>query len=194
MPRLRIPPRWMIVAPDDVPPPHAGDDPLVFLPGPGWGDGAHETTQLCLQALAVLRPPPPFRALDFGSGSGLLSIAAARLGATVEAVEIDEAAIAHAAANARANGVAAAITTTRAIAPAGATCALVVANILRAVLVDFAAPLVARLRPGGTLVLSGLVATDVPEVTQRYRTLLADAAPARFGRGEWRALAWRAPA
>ncbi len=191
MERLRIPPCWTIVPPGSSSPPGATDIPLVLVPGRGWGDGAHETTQLCLQAIAAFRPPAPFRLLDFGSGSGLLSIAAAKLGARVEAVEIDDAAIAHAAQNARANGVAAAITAERAIAAMGPTCDVVVANILRAVLVDFAAPLVARLAPRGTLVLSGLVGMDVPEVALRYRARLGGASPALFARGEWRALVWR---
>lgn len=188
---LRIPPCWTILGPGDAPSPGSTDIPLVLLPGRGWGDGAHETTQLCLQAIAAVRPPPPFRLLDFGSGSGLLAIAAARLGATVEAVEIDEAALAHAADNARANGVAPAIRAYRAIEPKGPRCDVVVANILRAVLLEHAAPLVARLGAGGTLVLSGLVGMDVPEVTLRYRALLGGASPLMLERGDWRALLWR---
>jgi ribosomal protein L11 methyltransferase len=163
----------------------------MLVTGPGWGDGTHETTQLSLQLVTFFRPPAPFRLLDFGSGSGLLSIAAARLGASVEAVEINDAAIAHAAENARANGVEAAIATHRAIPSTGPTCDVIVANILRSVLLEFAEPLVARLRAGGTLVLSGLVGMDVPEVALRYRSLLGGASPTVFERGTWRALAWR---
>ena len=65
---------------------------ILLEPGPGWGTGSHETTQLCLQAIAILSPRdrPSWKALDFGAGSGMLSIAAARLGAEVDAIEIDD--------------------------------------------------------------------------------------------------------
>src|SRR5579863_4346355 len=89
-----IAPRWRI-----VPMLRADENDetrLVIDPGPGFGDGAHETTQLCLQAIAALAPrSPPWRMLDFGSGSGILAIGAAKLGAVVDAVEIDALAGAH---------------------------------------------------------------------------------------------------
>jgi ribosomal protein L11 methyltransferase len=178
---VRIPPCWRINSEARSP----SEISIALGRGVGWGDGTHETTQLCLQAIATYRPRRPFRMLDFGSGSGILSIAGARVGATVEAVEIDEAAIAHASHNAQVNGVN--LEMHRHI-PDGPQCELVVANIVRAVLVEFAGALVARL--GGTLILSGLLGTDVPEVSLRYRSLLG-APPERFERGEWRALVWR---
>ena len=102
---IEVPPRWKILAVGE-PVPSEGV-PLFLEPGPGWGDGGHETTQLCLQAIAATAPRAiDWRLLDFGSGSGLLSVAAARLGAVAEAVEIDETAIEHAEENARANRVA----------------------------------------------------------------------------------------
>lgn len=168
--------------------------PILLAPGEGWGTGDHETTQLCLQAIGLLFPwrsSPGFRMLDFGSGSGILSIGAARLGGSVEAVEIDESAIEHGRQNARLNGVEPSIRFRREIDCPPGSCELVVANILRSVLLQFAPALVRSLAPEGVLVLSGLVATDVPEVTVRYSSLLAGRRPEVFQRGDWRALVWR---
>jgi ribosomal protein L11 methyltransferase len=188
-PVIEIAPRWRIVS---VPSAQRDDRvELVIDPGPGFGDGTHETTRLCLQAIAALAPrDEPWRMLDFGSGSGILSIGAARLGAVVEAVEIDALAVAHADRNALANGVADRIRQCT-LEDARGLFDFVVANILRAVLVEFADALVARLRPGATLVLSGLVSTDVPQVSARYAALLGDQRPEVYERGEWRALVWR---
>jgi ribosomal protein L11 methyltransferase len=185
-----IAPRWRIV-------PTLGADEgdevrLVIDSGPGFGDGTHETTQLCLQAIAALAPHSgPWRMLDFGSGSGILAIGAAKLGAIVDAVEIDTLAAAHGERNARANGVDDRIRHARTLDGTRGPFDLVVANILRSVLLEFAGALLACLAPGATLVLSGLVSTDVPEVSVRYGSLLGDERPEVYERGYWRALVWR---
>ena len=187
---VEIPPRWRIVSA-----PSAGESGglrLVIDPGPGFGDGTHETTQLCLQALAAFAPRTgPWRMLDFGSGSGILAIGAARLGAVVDAVEIDALASAHGERNARANDVADRIRHLRTLEDTGDPFDFVEANILRSVLLDFAEALVARVAPRATLVLSGLVSTDVPQIIARYSPLLEGARPDVFENGDWRALAWR---
>jgi ribosomal protein L11 methyltransferase len=191
-PPLRIPPCWWVLPPE-APRPEAGHV-LRFAPGAGWGDGAHPTTQLCLQALAWLAPRTAagWRLLDFGSGSGLLSIAAARLGADqVLGVEIDREGLAHAHANARLNGLDDRVRFAAAAGDEGGF-DVVVANILRGVLLEHAGDLAGRLGPHGTLILSGLVATDVPGVSTRYSGLLGGRTPEIFGRGDWRALVWRA--
>ena len=185
-----IAPHWRIV-------PTLGADEgdevrLVIDPGPGFGDGTHETTQLCLQAIAALaRRSGPLRMLDFGSGSGILAIGAAKLRAVVDAVEIDAAAGAHGERNARANCVDDQIRHAPTLEGTRGPFDLVVANILRAVLLEFADALVARLGPGATLVLSGLVSTDVPQVSVRYASLLGQEQPEVYERGDWRALVWR---
>ena len=185
-----IAPRWRVI-------PVLGADEgdeirLLIDPGPGFGDGTHETTQLCLQAIAALAPRSrPWRMLDFGSGSGILAIGAARLGAVVAAVEIDALAGAHGERNARANCVEDRIRHARRLEGTRGPFDLVVANILRSVLLEFADGLVACLAPGATLVLSGLVSTDVPEVSVRYRSLLGNERPEVYERGDWRALVWR---
>jgi len=185
-----VPPRWRIVPPDGVA--AEGRMPLRLTSGPGFGDGRHPTTQLCLGALAALAPRGrAWRLLDFGSGSGILSVAGAQLGATVDAVEIDPPAVVHAQRNLVLNRVAASVRQVTAIDDAVGPFDLVVGNILRTVLLSFARPLVERLARGGVLILSGLVSTDVPEVSSEYGRLLG-ARPEVYERNEWRGLVWRA--
>jgi ribosomal protein L11 methyltransferase len=188
---IEIAPRWRIVSPGS---PRDGEGTtLVIDSGPGFGDGTHETTQLCLQAIAALAPRGrPWRMLDFGSGSGILAIGAARMGAVVDAVEIDALARAHGAHCARSNGVAERIYLARSLEEARGPFDFVVANILRSVLLTFADELVLRLAAAGTLVLSGLVSTDVPEVSVRFSSLLGGRRPEVVSTGDWRAMAWRA--
>jgi ribosomal protein L11 methyltransferase len=187
---VEIAPRWRIGPAQSA---EEGNElHLVIDPGPGFGDGRHETTQLCLQAIAALAPRAgAWRMVDFGSGSGILAIGAARLGAVVDAVEIDALAATHGERNARANGVSARIRHVRSLEGSRGAFDFVVANILRSVLVEHAGMLVARLAPGATLVLSGLVSTDVPEVSARYSPLLGDQRPEVYELGDWRALVWR---
>ncbi|MGO9834029.1 MAG: 50S ribosomal protein L11 methyltransferase [Polyangiaceae bacterium] len=185
-----IAPRWRIVPTPGV---DEGDEVrLVIDPGPGFGDGTHETTQLCLQAIAALAPRTrPWRMLDFGSGSGILAIGAAKLGAVVDAVEIDALTVAHGERNARANCVDDRIRHARTLEGTRSPFDFVVANILRSVLLEFGGALISRLAPAATLVLSGLVSTDVPEVSVHYASLLGDERPEVYERGDWRALVWR---
>lgn len=186
---IHVPPRWVIAAPDAMVP--AGTSALRLFPGPGFGDGAHPTTQLCLQAIGALAPRRPFRLLDFGSGSGILSIAAAaHFDAHVDAVEIDARAVEHAGRNIRANAVESRVRQLGSLDAAAAPFDFVVANILRAVLLAHAQPLAATLARAGTLVLSGLVSTDVPEVIARYTPLCGGRRPDVYARDEWRALVW----
>ncbi len=184
---------WKVRPPSCVP--QAGarldDVPLIRIePGPSFGDGGHETTQLCLQALGFLarRGSRPATALDFGAGTGILAIAAARLGAHVEAVEIDERALASVRANARLNGVGALIDVRRELSEPARPFALIMANILARVLLDFAPALGLRQSRSGWMVLSGLLATDVPAILATYRPLLAPMQAETYTRGEWRAI------
>jgi ribosomal protein L11 methyltransferase len=129
--------------------------------------------------------------LDVGSGSGILSIAGGLLGATVDAVEIDSRAMAHAERNFRTNGVAERVRAVTAVSAAAGPFDLIVANILRSALVELARALVVLLAPDGAIVLSGLVSTDVPEMIACYSPLLGGARPEVYERDEWRALVWR---
>lgn len=97
---VRVGPLW-IGSPWHDPPPDA--TAVVIDPGRAFGTGAHPTTQLCVELLLELEPAS---AVDFGCGSGVLSIVAAKLGfAPVIALDADENAVAATTANAAANGV-----------------------------------------------------------------------------------------
>jgi len=157
----------------------ASETTLFIEPGAGFGTGLHETTQLCLAALADWRREGGGleRVLDVGAGSGILGIAAAVVGAAhVDAVEIDP--LVHDAirGNARRNAVAERMVVSAAM-PAGADLAypLVFANIVAEVLLAEAAAVCSRLRrdargatagPAGCLILSGLLDADVEAVAE----------------------------
>ncbi|MGK3983844.1 50S ribosomal protein L11 methyltransferase [Sorangium sp. So ce136] len=184
---IEVPPRFRVV----IGPWDAGVDERTIVLGPShaFGDGRHESTRMCLQALASFAPRSGFRLFDVGSGTGILSIGAAKLGGEAIGVDIDAAAIAIAADNARRSAVEARVSF--ATTWPDATFDIVVANILRDVLTELAPLIVARLAPLGTLILSGLVSTDVPEIVARYAPLLAGRRPEIFERDTWRTLVWR---
>lgn len=144
---------------------------VVIDPGPGFGTGLHPTTRLCLAAVAA-GPSVPDRVLDYGAGSGILGIAAALRGArAVDAVEIDPRVHEAIRRNGDLNGVAGRLAVSTHPPPndTGAPYGLVLANIVAPVLLEHAAELVARVAPGGRLVLSGVRAEDVAAVVDRYR-------------------------
>lgn len=167
----------------------------IFIePGAGFGTGLHETTQLCLTALREWRHGGgcTHRVLDFGSGSGILGIAAAVCGAgQVDAVEIDP--LVHQAirANAQRNGVAERVHVFSAVRMRGECYDLVLANIVAPVLLGHAEALCARVVTGGGVVLSGLRAEEVATVAERYATLLG-CRPEVTARGDWRCLTFAA--
>ncbi len=182
-----VPPRFRVVrAPWKG---EVDDRTIVLGASHAFGDGRHESTRMCLQALAVYAPRGGFRLLDVGSGSGILSIGAAKLGGEAVGVEIDPEANVVAEENARLSRVEGRVSFGTAW-PVG-TFDVIVANILRDVLVMLASEIVRRLAPSGTLILSGLVSTDVPVMIGRYAPLLGGRRPDIFERGEWRALVWR---
>ena len=167
----------------------------VFIePGLGFGTGLHDTTQLCLAAVADRRRRGArlHRVLDFGGGSGILGIAAAVLGAgRVDIVEIDTAVHVALQANARRNGVESRLTLTTHLPTASDGYDIVFANIVAAVLLEHAAALAERVcRNDGELVLSGLLAEQVSAVSDRFTSLLATR-PVIQARGDWRCLIFR---
>lgn len=190
---IDIAPFWRVLpsgVPSDALGPALGVSVIRIDSGPGFGVGTHETTQLCMLALGHLQRSGcrTERVLDFGSGSGILAIAAALSGASVSAVECQPAAVEHARHNARLNAVEDRISFDAELREPSELFDLVLANILNQVLLAYAGPLCARLRRNGRLILSGLSATDVPGVLARYRGLLAPMQPQIFERGDWRAI------
>lgn len=158
------------------------DDPYVNLylePGLAFGSGAHATTAMCLTWLAA-HVVPDLRVLDFGCGSGVLGIAAALLGAQVIAVDYDQQALQATRENADRNGCLSGmdILSLEAwqAAPVGDN-DVVVANILAGPLVHMAQGLCEVLRPGGWIVLSGILESQVDEVTTAYAGTVKFTAP-----------------
>lgn len=154
--RLLVLPAWL-PAPDD------SLLPIVLDPGMAFGTGTHPSTQLCLAALEDhLRPGD--EVVDLGCGSGILSIAAVRLGARrVLALDIDPLAVRITLENAERNGVAAQVSVRAGSLPdlldAGSPPPdLIVANILAPVLDEMARQGLSRaVRPGGLLILAGVL-------------------------------------
>lgn len=157
--RLWIVPSW-----------HAPPDPQALCieldPGLAFGTGSHPTTRLCLAWLeSHVRGGESL--LDYGCGSGILAIAAARLGAApVLGVDLDPQAVAASRDNARRNGVSASFFLPEAL-PEGSH-DILVANILTNPLRALMPLLSARVRPGGKIVLSGILAEQAEEILGLY--------------------------
>lgn len=155
--------------------PPVGAQALVELdPGLAFGTGNHPTTALCLHWLsahAATWTKPP-RVLDYGCGSGILAIAALKLGAhRALGVDIDPAALAVAALNALRNEVADHLTLRLPGADLGDPADIILANILARPLIDLAPLLLGALAAGGILLLSGFTATQAPEVARAFAPL-----------------------
>lgn len=163
--RIHIIPAWL------NPPLAPGDIDIRIEPGLAFGTGAHPTTQLSLAAIERYLEPGQ-RVLDMGCGSGILSIAAAKLGAArVDGFDTDVESIAIATENAAFNGVAGKVTNAAgsvAEARAGGEYDLVVANILASIinaLLDDG--LIDLVRPGGRLIISGVMTHQADDMRAR---------------------------
>ncbi len=148
------------------------DDPeavvVVLDPGLAFGTGTHATTAMCLTWLDH-HPPGGARVIDFGCGSGILAIAALKLGAAQAwCHDIDPQALLASAENAQANGVAKATVMCESAASLPAGVDVLLANILSGPLCELADRFAALVRPGGHVVLSGLMEHQAAEVTAAY--------------------------
>jgi ribosomal protein L11 methyltransferase len=165
--RIIVKPTWEEYSP------LAGETVIDIDPGMAFGTGTHPTTRLCLRAVEEFfsnHPglPQP-KVLDVGTGSGILAIAAAKMGGEVTGIDIDPEALETAAQNADLNGVATGISFSP--APLEELCGgydLILANILAEELVRLATSLVERLRPSGVLVLSGILSEKDPLVLSGF--------------------------
>jgi len=144
---------------------------LALDPGLAFGTGTHPTTALCLRYLDSLGVElVGTRVLDVGCGSGILAVAALRLGAaTAVGVDIDPQAEIATRENAERNGVAARVSLQPAAPPwSGAPYDFTLANILAGPLVELAPDIAAATRTGGGVVLAGLLAAQAAEVMAAY--------------------------
>ena len=163
-----------------------GEVAITLDPGMAFGTGLHPTTRGCLALLQEVEPMPP-TILDVGCGSGILALAALRLGAErAVGIDTDPLAVAAARENAARNGLADWFEARQGTLPAkpDERHDLVLANLVATVLVDLAPRLAAHLAPGGTLVASGIIEPRAAEVE---RALLAAGLEIRERRddGEW---------
>ncbi|MEQ1788038.1 MAG: 50S ribosomal protein L11 methyltransferase, partial [Acidimicrobiales bacterium] len=162
--RLLLQPAWL---------PLDADDPECVVvqvdPGRSFGSGSHASTRLVLAVLQdELRGGE--RVLDVGCGSGVLAVAACRLGAaSAVGIDVDPAAVAATLENAARNGVGAVVAaSTTPVGDLRGTFDVVLANIGARVLRELAGPICARVAPGGRLVLAGLLDEQVDGVVAAY--------------------------
>jgi len=184
--RVVVSPSWRSVAPRP-------DDVVVQLdPGMAFGTGYHETTRLCLLALQE-RIKGGERVLDVGTGSGILAIASAKLGASeVVGLEIDPVAAEAARSNVRNAGLDAVVRVCEADSPRAfaGEADVVVANIVAETIICLGDALAEKTRRGGTLIVSGVILDREAEVASRLSALELELAGCGH-LGEWAALAFR---
>lgn len=176
--------------------PGPGEVVVELDPGMAFGTGLHPSTQLSMVAVEnELRPGD--RVLDVGIGSGILATAAAMLGASaVDGVDIEPVAVRSARQNAERNGVGGIVRvaegTVGADEPFQGEYDLVIANIIARVLIDLAPALTRSARPGGTLILAGIIDVKEDSVLDAFYTLGLTLVQREI-REDWVALVMRKP-
>lgn len=183
--------RFIVAPPWDLPSPVPDDRTVIVIePSMGFGTGHHQTTRLCLVALSE-RDLTGRSVLDLGTGSGVLAMAAAHLGAAdVRALDVDSDAIAAAERSAALNVLPASVqfATADLFAEAPAPADLVVANLTGAMLIKAAEILAGVVAPAGTLVVSGFMDDEADGVE---RALAAFEVERRLQEDVWRAAVLR---
>ena len=168
-PRLWICPSW-------TPPPEEAIVPVLLDPGLAFGTGTHATTAMCLNALDRLIAGNE-RIVDFGCGSGILAIAALKLGAGCAlGVDNDPQAVSASRDNAQRNGIepddfAVVMPDDGVIAQWEDSADLMGTNILAGPLVELADQLINLTAPGGTILLTGILEAQAPQLIERYRNV-----------------------
>ncbi len=175
----------------------AGDAVLWLDPGMAFGTGNHETTRLCVERLTELegkqrargKTAGALRVIDAGCGSGILALSAAKLGfQDVAGFDNDPEAVKVSGENAALNGLGGQVqfyVGDLVTGLAGRSAEVVLANILANVLIQFARELVAAVAPGGTLVLSGILAVEATQVQAAYAAAAPGWAIESRVLGEW---------
>jgi ribosomal protein L11 methyltransferase len=160
---------------------------IVIDPELSFGTGHHPTTRVCLQAIEKYVNPEA-RFLDVGCGSGILSIAAAKLGANVSLCDIEAPSIANATTNLKGNGVTPEAIWEGSIQDADGDYDVIVANIVSDILIFLKKDIEKHLKQGGYVILSGILEKYENRVKKSYSSLkLAD----RIQEGEWISLIYK---
>ena len=160
------------ICPTGFEPPEPKACNVILDPGLAFGTGTHPTTALCLAWLDGLDLKEK-RVLDYGCGSGILAIAALRLGASsAMGIDIDPQALTASLDNAKKNGVADQLRLGLPDAPRGAPCEVVLANILAGPLVSLRDDILGSLGVGGLLALSGILREQAPDIQAAYEALI----------------------
>ena len=163
--RIVINPSWLAY------PAQPGELVIRLDPGSSFGTGMHETTALCVEQLDRL-VQPGFKVLDVGTGSGILAIIAARLGASyVEALDIDDLALAAARENIAQNAVDVQLGQGDIRAARTSGYDLIVANIIADVVIDLLPAARQLLADQGLLLVSGIIAEKLAPVQEAARAL-----------------------
>ncbi|MGH8507879.1 MAG: 50S ribosomal protein L11 methyltransferase [Gammaproteobacteria bacterium] len=150
--------------------PVADDSAIIIDPGLAFGTGHHATTSLCLEWIAARAPLADATVIDYGCGSGILAIAAAKLGARqVWAVDSDATAREVARANLQTNGVQKQVSVKSPTDLGEAVADVLIANILLQPLVDLAPRFASLVVPGGQAVLSGILSGQLDPCVAAYR-------------------------
>lgn len=171
---------------------HSSRKPIIIEPKSAFGTGHHASTRLCLAALSELadtgRIKKTWWFLDLGCGSGVLGIAAAKLGMDGTCLDIDPVAVANARENRELNGVSGMEVLKGDIGKVKREkFNLVMANILAQPLIDMSSQLMAAIQKDGALILSGILDTQAQAVAKAYGEL---GTPKIMAEDEWRALFW----
>ena len=172
-----------------------GDRIIEIDPGMAFGSGTHETTSMCLEFLEDYLTPGA-RVIDVGTGSGILAIGAALLGAReVLAIDIDPVAVRVAKENVAHNNLEKVVSCVQGnlLEQRSERCDLCVANIIADVICGFAAPLKEHIAPGGLFVCSGIIREREQDVLEALRQA-GYALVEERGKGEWVAMIARRPA
>jgi ribosomal protein L11 methyltransferase len=164
----------------------AGATVVRLDPGLAFGTGTHPTTAMCLEWLDG-RDLADRTLLDYGCGSGILAIAALKLGCrSAAAMDIDPQALTATRRNARRNGVERRLAVVYGDSGINGRFDVVVANILAGPLVDLAESVITRLSSGGELALSGILCGQLDKIQAAYAPWIAFAEPAFRSQGDQR--------
>jgi len=172
------------IIPAGDPTPNPCGLPIVLGKKGAFGSGEHETTASCLEIMPAIPGIKGSRALDLGSGTGILALAAAQLGAAaVVAVDLEEAAAVSCQENVVLNGLESQVFTVcgELSAVGEQSFDLILANIYADILLPLADQLVGMTRSGGHLLLSGVPLQDKFDIVQRYTRLGCSVVDSRIG-------------